>query len=100
NAQNRSAEIDARAYIDAANDELRSIGITLPHGEDYDTVGGLIVTRLGRIPEVGESITVGDTPIVILEAEPTRVLRVRIEARPAEAVEITPKPEEPEQVSR
>jgi CBS domain containing-hemolysin-like protein len=92
----RSAEIEARAYIDQANDELRSIGVTLPEGEDYDTVGGLIVTTLGRIPAVGETVTIGDAVIHIVEAEPTRVGRVRLESRAAEPeVTVTePRPEE------
>ncbi len=84
NMTGRAAEIDARAYIDDANAELKTIGVTLPEGEDYDTVGGLVVTTLGRIPEVGESVTIGDSLIHIVEAEPTRVSRVRLEARSSE----------------
>jgi putative hemolysin len=93
----RTAEIDARAYIDSANTELKSIGVILPEGEDYDTVGGLIVTTLGRIPETGEVVTIGDAAIHIVEAEPTRVIRVKLESRAAEPeVTVTEtKPEEP-----
>jgi putative hemolysin len=75
----RTAEIDARAYIDDANDALRAIGVALPEGEDYDTVGGLVVTTLGRIPAVGESLRLNGTTITIVEAEPTRVNRIRLE---------------------
>lgn len=92
----RTAEMDARAYIDRANTELRAIDITLPEGEEYDTVAGLIMTRLGRIPETGESVTVDDAVLHIVEAEPTRIIRVRLEARVVEPeVTITEaKPEE------
>lgn len=83
----RAAEIDARAYIHDANAELKPLGVTLPTGEDYDTVGGLIVTTLGRIPEVGESMMIEGATVHIVEAEPTRVARVRLEVK---AVEVEP----------
>lgn len=79
NAAERTADIDARAYIHDANDALRPIGVTLPESEDYDTVGGLVVTTLGRIPEAGETVRIGDAVISVMEAEPTRVGRVRLD---------------------
>lgn len=40
-------------------DEVAEVtGITLPEEEDYDTVAGLIVDRLGRFPAVGDRLTV------------------------------------------
>ncbi len=95
----RDAELDARAYIDDANDALAAIGVRLPKGEDYDTVGGLIVTTLGRIPHAGETLLLGGTgeagatpdentpglSIEVLEAEATRVIRVRVKRRDGEA---------------
>lgn len=89
-AESRTAEVDARAYIDDANDALRTIGVELPEGEDYDTVGGLIVTTLGRIPAVGETLRLNGrtdasgVTLIIVEAEPTRVSRVRLETRTIE----------------
>jgi len=101
----REAELDARAYISDANDALAAIGVRLPTGEDYDTVGGLIVTTLGRIPRAGELVLLGgpgDAPgsagaggpavderapglsIEVLEAEATRVIRVRVKRRDEE----------------
>lgn len=77
--ESRSAEIEARAYIEDANDELEAIGIELPEDEDYDTVGGFIITTLGHIPVVGEEITQNGWAITILEAEQTRVHKIRIE---------------------
>ncbi|MCA9276242.1 MAG: HlyC/CorC family transporter [Phycisphaerales bacterium] len=74
----KSAVIDARTEIDDANDELEAIGIELPESDDYDTVSGFVNTTLGRIPESGEAIELPAMRIEILEAEPTRVVRVRI----------------------
>jgi CBS domain containing-hemolysin-like protein len=36
-------------------DEVEDLtGIELPEGEDYDTVGGLVMSVLGRVPERGD----------------------------------------------
>ncbi len=85
NAAEKTADLDARAYIRDVNAELKAAGMELPEGEDYDTVCGRGVTSLGRIPSVGESFQVGEVMVTVMEAEPTRVNRVRLEARAAEA---------------
>jgi len=76
--ETKSAQIDARTEIDDANDELEVIGIELPESDDYDTVAGFINTTLGRIPEEGESFNHESMHFEILEAEPTRVMRLRV----------------------
>ncbi|MEM0982452.1 MAG: transporter associated domain-containing protein, partial [Planctomycetota bacterium] len=73
-----TAEIDARAEIDDANDALESIGLELPEHDDYDTVGGFVVTTMGKIPEAGEELRQDGLLVEVLEAEPTRVTRVRV----------------------
>lgn len=77
-AHARSAVIDARTEIDDANDELESLGIELPESDDYDTVAGYVNTTIGRIPDVGEVLRTGSIEIEILEAEPTRVISLRV----------------------
>jgi magnesium and cobalt exporter, CNNM family len=82
------AEIDARAYLDDVNDKLEVLGYSLPESEDYDTIGGLVTTHMGRIPTSGESFGINGCHVTVLEAEPTRVRRVRINfSEPAEATE-------------
>ncbi len=76
----RCAEIDGRMELDDANDELEAIGIELPESDDWDTVGGFVVTTMGKIPETGESLVHDGIEVTILEAEPTRVVRVRVAA--------------------
>jgi len=76
--ENRCAEVDGRAEVDDANDELETIGIGLPESDDWDTVGGFVVTTMGKIPGVGEKLIHAGIEISILEAEPTRVVRVRV----------------------
>lgn len=75
-----TADVDARAYIDDVNPELASLGIELPESEDYDTVGGFVTVTLGRIPMPGETMTRDGLKVTVLDAEPTRVKRVRLEA--------------------
>lgn len=79
-APSRTAELDARAYIDDANERLDAIGVWLPESEEYDTVGGFVLTALGRIPVADESFRGEGFEVTVLEAEPTRVVRVRIAA--------------------
>jgi CBS domain containing-hemolysin-like protein len=81
----RTARIDARTPIDDANDELEQLGIELPESDDYDTVAGFVSTTLGRIPEPGEAFVHANARVEILEAEPTRVVRVRVAVAEPEA---------------
>lgn len=84
----RAAELDARTYINDANDALEAIGVELPESDDYDTVGGFVVVTLGRIPEVGDRLEHQGVAVTVTQAEPTRVTRVRVE--PVAPVEPSP----------
>jgi CBS domain containing-hemolysin-like protein len=75
-ADERTADIDGRAYIDDVNDAL---GLEIPEEEDYDTVGGFVFATLGHVPEVGESFDFANVRLTVTDAEKTRVNRVRIE---------------------
>ncbi|MEU9451891.1 hemolysin family protein [Streptomyces sp. NPDC048277] len=56
------AMADGQGWLVDAGRRLDEIaeatGIELPQEEDYDTVAGLIVDRLGRFPTVGDRVTV------------------------------------------
>lgn len=54
--------LDAKADIDDINDEL---DLDLPK-ERYDTIGGLVLKRLGRIPRVGEKVAVEDMTFEVI----------------------------------
>lgn len=73
------AEVDARMRIGDANEGLAPLAVELPEGEEYDTVGGFILTTLGRIPRAGESFQHGSATITVTAAEAARVLRARID---------------------
>ncbi|MFI6602923.1 hemolysin family protein [Nonomuraea sp. NPDC050536] len=40
----------------------RATGIALPESDDYDTLAGLVLARLGRMPDPGDSVMVAFTP--------------------------------------
>ena len=59
-------------------DELREqTGFHLPDGE-YETLGGFILDRLGRVPIVGDRVTEGGWTFEVIEMEGRRVARVRV----------------------
>ena len=64
--------VPARWRIDEVAD---ATGVELPENDDYDTVSGLVMARLGRVPTVGDEVTVELPPT--LDAPPAAmVLRV------------------------
>lgn len=69
--------IDGRAEIDTVEDAL---GIDLPEG-DYNTIAGLVLQALGRIPEPGEEVVVGRLEIRVISAGPTRIGKLRVRKR-------------------
>lgn len=70
-----TVEVDARMRIDELNDELK---IDLPENEDYETLGGFVFSRMGRIPKVGEHCAHNNIGIEVIVAEPRRVIRLRL----------------------
>jgi putative hemolysin len=64
-------------------DELgERLGVAIAR-EGFETVGGYLLARLGRVPAVGELVDVDDLAIEVLEAERRRVNKVRIRKREA-----------------
>lgn len=76
------ADIDARAYVGDVNEALETLGVTIPEADEYDTVGGFVLSTLGHMPEVNESFSHGRMQVTVLEASPTRVLKIRVQVRP------------------
>ncbi len=70
-----SVLVDAGYSVDDA-DEL--LGSELPTGP-WDTVGGLILDRLGRVPDPGDSVEVDGFRLTALDVRGRRIGRVRIE---------------------
>jgi CBS domain containing-hemolysin-like protein len=49
--------------------------------EGFETVGGFLLSHLGRMPYVGETIEVGDLSFEVLEVERRRITKVRARRR-------------------
>jgi CBS domain containing-hemolysin-like protein len=60
--------------IEELNEEL---GLRITSNE-VETVGGLLVSKLGRIPEEGEVFRMGNLRIEVLKAQPTGIEKVKI----------------------
>lgn len=86
---------EGRYIADAAiplADLALHLGKTLPEDGDFESLGGLIVHRAGRVPEVGARLTLDGYELIVREADETRVVKVEIvRAEP----ELTPPVESP-----
>jgi len=67
-------EVDAQVHVDYLSDHL---GVEIP-SDDYDTVGGLVFSVLGRIPSPGDEFEHIGLLFTVLDANERRVNRVRV----------------------
>ena len=65
--------LDAALNLAEASEIL---GAPLPEG-DYDSVGGLLYSRFGTVPQVGQRLTLGAVTLVVEKVEGNRIARVR-----------------------
>lgn len=71
-------EADARVKIDKLEEEL-GLDLSIASEGDFDTLGGMIFSYLGRVPAKGEVISYpSGFKIEILDADPRRIKRVRL----------------------
>ncbi len=71
----KTVEIDALLRIDEVNDQL---GLDLPEGEEYETVAGLILYRLQRIPTEGEVLRCKGLDLQVIRMKGPKIEKVRI----------------------
>ncbi len=61
-------------------DELRErVGVDVPDDANYETVGGFVMSRLGRVPGVGDEVEVDGGRLRVLRMEGRRVDRLRFQ---------------------
>ena len=72
----RAFRLDGRVTMDDVRDLFDLGDAEEPDEEAYDTVGGLIVHRVGRIPLVGTEIDVRGITLRVLAADSRRVSKV------------------------
>ena len=79
-------EADARIGIDDFEEALGREFATPDEEDDVDTLGGLVFTLAGRVPERGEIIRHPDgVEFEIVDADPRRVKRLRIREKAGES---------------
>ncbi|MFC8489655.1 hemolysin family protein [Streptomyces sp. NPDC057235] len=76
--------VDAGRRLDEIEE---ATGIALPGEDDYDTVAGLVIDRLGRFPTIGDRLTVDGVRIEVLSLDRHVPEHVRIEQVRAEQAE-------------
>jgi len=69
--------VDAKVWVEDINDEL---DFSLPMHESYETIGGLVIDRLGHIPHPGESVYISGSHVtlVVTQMLARRVAKVKI----------------------
>jgi CBS domain containing-hemolysin-like protein len=70
--------VDAQMWIEDLNDQL---GINLPVDQSYETVGGLLLDRLGHIPQhPGEKaeIDAGRLTLMVMQMRGRRIVKVKV----------------------
>ena len=68
----------AKVAIEEMTDRL---GITIEE-QGFETVGGYVLTRAGRVPAAGETFTADGVSIEVLEAERRRIHKIRVRRLP------------------
>jgi len=53
--------------------------------EEYDTVGGLVLNKFGRLPKRGEAVVIGDLKFMVLRADSRRLHSLLVEKIRSEA---------------
>jgi len=70
----REAEVDAQVHVNDLGDAL-DVEID---SDEFDTVGGMVFTALGRIPSVGDEFDYAGLHVTVLDANERSVNRVRV----------------------
>lgn len=70
-----------RLMVDASVsliDLSRYLGTALPEDDDFTSLGGLLVTQLGRVPPVGAKVSAYGLDFVVRDADERHVVKVEI----------------------
>ena len=76
--------LDGRADIDDLT-ELVEPALELEDDEEYDTLGGFVYHRIGRVPVVGDAVVIEPFVITVIKVSGRRVGKVRVRWTPINA---------------
>ena len=71
------------------DDMAERLGVEVER-QGFETVGGYLLARLGRVPRVGETLAIEQVSVEVLDGEARRVHRVRMRRRPESAAAAEP----------
>lgn len=74
-----SAEVDAQLRVDEVNEHL---DLGLPEGEHYETVAGLLLYQLQRVPAEGDSFCYQELELQVTQMKGPKIEKVRIRRLP------------------
>ena len=80
-----TVESSGRVVVDGGfsfSDLLDRFELSFDDEPEYDTVAGYVIGTLGRIPEEGESVSVGEAELEVLEISDRRVTRLELRTPP------------------
>ena len=72
-------EAEAKVPIESIG---KLLGVEMTESDDYDTIGGLVIHKLSRIPTAGTEVEADGLRITVLDASRRMVKRVRLELSP------------------
>ncbi|WP_181687402.1 hemolysin family protein [Halorhabdus salina] len=67
-------DADGSVTLSVVNDTLD----TAFEGDGFETLGGLVMDRLGQVPDIGDSVEAGEYVIEVLDVDGTRISALRI----------------------
>jgi CBS domain containing-hemolysin-like protein len=67
-------EVDGRT----AMEELRGLGVPVDDGDSGESVGAVLVDRLGHVPRPKDRVSIGSATLEVVAVQKRRVLRVRV----------------------
>lgn len=71
---NGSYSVDASVKLDDLNDAID----TSLESDNYDSLGGLMIELLDRLPEEGEAVRTGDVLLTVTKVDGNRIVRVNV----------------------
>jgi CBS domain containing-hemolysin-like protein len=71
-------EVDGRTSME----ELRSLGVSVDEAESGESIGAVVLDRLGHVPRPKDKVTLGTATLEVVSVLKRRVLRVRVSVEP------------------
>ncbi len=78
------ARVDGRADVDALSDLFDDVTLELEDSEEYDTVGGLVFHRIGKVPTPGDRVQLDGITITVESTDGRRVGKVLVVHSPGD----------------